>query len=160
MESLDHNFTAHSSDPFNTTWQMRQDWHVTARWARFMSIVSFVMAGISLIGMIVLSGALDQMMLLSGMNNPILEAMLSQKALFSVIILVIVGAQVAVNLFQFRFSNRMKEALQFTDQTALEDAWLQFSNFFKWSGIMIIAFMVLYFILLIFMFATFATMGG
>jgi len=160
MESLDHNFSAHSADRSGTTWQMRQDWHVTARWARFMAIVAFVTAGISLIGMIGMSSALEQMMLLGGMDNPVLGAMLSQKALFAGIILVVVGVQVAVNLFQFRFANRMKEALQFTDQTALEDAWLQFSNFFKWTGIMIIGFIALYFVLLIFLFASLATMGG
>jgi len=161
MESLDHNFQQHTSNASDTTWQMRQDWHITARWARFLSIVSFVLAGIGLLGTLSISTALEQMMVLGGgMDNPFMEAMLAQKTGLTVFCLIIIGLQVAVNLFQFRFANRLKDALQFTDQQALEDAWLNFSSFFKWSGIMVIVFIALYFVFVVFIVASLATMGG
>jgi uncharacterized membrane protein YhaH (DUF805 family) len=161
MESLDHNFQQHSSDASGTTWQMRQDWHITARWARFLSIVSFVLSGIGVLGTLSISSALEQMMQFGGdMGNPMVEAMLSQKGVLTVFLLLLIGAQIAVNLFQFRFAGRLKDALQFTDQQALEEAWFQFSNFFKWSGIMVIVFIVLYFAFIIFIVASLATLGG
>lgn len=163
MESLDHNFQQHNPNASETTWQMRQDWHTTARWARFLSIVSFVFSGIGLLGTLGISTVLEQMMAIgnsTGMENPMLEVMLAQKSVFTIFFLLIIGAQVAVNLFQFRFASRLKDALQFTDQQALEEAWLNFSNFFKWSGIMVIAFIAIYFLFIIFFVASLATMGG
>lgn len=163
MESLDHNFQQHTSDASGTTWQMRQDWHTTARWARFLSIVSFVLSGIGLLFTLGFSTVLEQMMAIgssTGMENPMLEAMLNEKSIVTIFFFIIIGAQVAVNLFQFRFAGRLKDALQFTDQQALEEAWLDFSNFFKWSGIMVIAFIVVYFAFILFFVASLATMGG
>ncbi|MFN0016038.1 MAG: hypothetical protein ACKVU2_15955 [Saprospiraceae bacterium] len=160
MESLDHNFQVHSADQSAATWQMRQDWHITARWAQIMSIIFFVFAGFGLFGVLSLYTVYGKMAAEGGMFNPLLEAILSQAGVLSFLFFGLIAAQVAINLFQLRFAKRLKIALQANDQVALEGAWYQFSQFFKWSGIMLIVLIVLYIGLLVFIMASIGGMMG
>ncbi|MEQ1745697.1 MAG: hypothetical protein ABMA02_09745 [Saprospiraceae bacterium] len=160
MESLDHNFQAHSADQSATTWQMRQDWSITARWARIMAIIFFVFAGFGLLGVLGLSTIYGEMASVGGRVNPLMEAILSKVGVFSFLFLAIIAVQIAINLFQLRFANRLKIALQTNDQVTLEGAWEQFSQFFKWSGIMLIVLIVVYLGIMLFIIATLGSMMG
>ena len=144
MDYLDQDFQANTSNQIQFTPGLREDWRITARWANFLAIVGFISIGIgalALIGMSTMLSTLSSM----GMGNPGLEMMQSSfGSVFIVFLLLAMGVQVVITLFQFRFARNMKRALDATDQLAFEDAWMYFRNFFRWSGIMLIVVLTVY----------------
>lgn len=144
MEYSNQDFQTNTSASFQPTRSMRQDWHGTARWGNFLAIVWFVFAGIALIGTMTIGTALDTMQLPGG-DDIFIEQILYYKTPLILVSIIVAGMYVALALFQYRFSKNMRQALQFTDQEALEASWLNFRNLFRWAGIFTIAIIVLYF---------------
>ncbi|MBK9335802.1 MAG: hypothetical protein IPM98_04160 [Lewinellaceae bacterium] len=149
MEYLDQDFQANTTNQLEPTRLIRQDWHTTARWANFLAIVWFIFVAIGLLGTLSLGTAMEQLALL-GADSPGLELLMSQTTALTIIVLAILAFYSALALFQFRFAKNMRDALQFTNQDALEQSWLQFRNLLRWSGIFVIALIVLYGVLLVF----------
>lgn len=157
MEYPNQNFQ--SNNPVQPTRVMRQDWHVTARWGNFFAIVWLVFAGIGILSIFTIGPAIDRLALLG--EDAVLDVFLQYKTLLTAVSLVASGIYMVLAIFQYRFSQNMRQALQFTDQDALEASWLNFRNLFRWAGIFTIAMIALYFVLIALLGATMAqTVGG
>ena len=141
MEYLDQDFQA-SSSQLQPTREIREDWRITARWGNFLAIIGFVFIGIGLLAAFSLSTVINMLSLMGG-SNPGLEMLGSMGGWLAVIVLIGLAVQFMIVLFQFRFAKNLKMAVLQTDQTALEEAWLQFRNLFRWYGILIIASIVI-----------------
>ena len=130
----------------------------TARWARFLSIVGFVMCGlIVLIGffagrifsMFAITGELEE---LGGMSS----AMGAGMSFFYVIIAAIYFIPC---LFLFRFANKMKLALSSNDQGALNTSFQNLKSMFRFFGIVTIIMISIYAIILLIALVGAAAMG-
>lgn len=137
MEYLDQDFQPESQTGLTTTREMRQDWQITARWAKFLSIVGFVMLGLAALYMLAIPTLVARLGAM-GMEVTALEMLLSYGVWFGLFFLTGLGIQFMMNLFQLRFANNLKGALQFKDQHAFEQSWLNLRNLFRWIGILII----------------------
>ena len=130
----------------------------TARWARFLSIVGFVMCGlIVLVGFFAGSifsmfATSDELEGLGGMSSAMGPAM----AFFYVIIAVIYFIPC---LFLFRFANKMKVALSSNDQTALNTSFQNLKSMFRFFGIVTIIMISIYAIILLIALVGAAAMG-
>ncbi len=120
----------------------------TARWARFLSIVGFVMCGLivligffagSIFSMFANTGELEE---LGGMSS----AMGAGMAFFYVIIAAIYFIPC---LFLFRFANKMKLALSSNDQMALTTSFQNLKSMFRFFGIVTIIMISIYAIILL-----------
>lgn len=141
MEYLDQDFQS-SSSQLQPTREIRENWRITARWGNFLAIVGFVFIGIGLLAAFSLSTVIN-MMSAMGASSPGLELLASMGGWLAVVVLIGLVVQFMIVLFQFRFAKNLKIAVMQTDQTALEEAWLQFRNLFRWYGILIIASIVI-----------------
>lgn len=130
----------------------------TARWARFLSIVGFVMCGLivligffagSIFSMFVNTGELEE---LGGMSS----AMGAGMAFFYVIIAAIYFIPC---LFLFRFANKMKLALSSNDQMALTTSFQNLKSMFRFFGIVTIIMISIYAIILLIALVGAAAMG-
>ncbi len=140
MEYLDQDFQA-SSAQLEPTREIREDWRITARWGNFLAIIGFVFIGIGLLAAFSLSTVINMLSLMGG-SNPGLELLGSMGGWLAVVVLAGLAVQFMIVLFQYRFAKNLKMAVLQTDQSAFEEAWLQFRNLFRWYGILIIASMV------------------
>ena len=73
--------------------------------------------------------------------------------LISGVIFISLFLQFMLNLFQFRFANQMKKAIRFTNQEAFEQSWQNFRNLFRWTGVLVVVMILLYFVLIFVMFS-------
>ena len=130
----------------------------TARWARFLSIVGFVMCGLivligffagSIFSMFANTGELEE---LGGMSSALGAGM----AFFYVIIAVIYFIPC---LFLFRFANKMKLALSSNDQMALTTSFQNLKSMFRFFGIVTIIMISIYAIILLIALVGAAAMG-
>ncbi|MCB0534072.1 MAG: hypothetical protein H6574_05275 [Lewinellaceae bacterium] len=137
MEYLDQDFQS-SASQLQPTREIRENWRITARWGNFLAIIGFVFIGFGLLAAFSLSTVINMMSAMGG-SNPALELLGSMGGWLAVVVLIGLAVQFMIVLFQYRFAKNLKIAVMQTDQTALEEAWLQFRNLFRWYGIMIIA---------------------
>ena len=148
MESLDQDFQSNTANQLNVTRTMREDWLSTSKWAFFISIVVFIFIGLGFIIALSLTQVINMMQSMSGVDNPVLSIMGSMGSALTVFYILVLGLQLVINYFQYRFAQQLKRAVQLTDQDAHEQAWLNFRNFCRINGIMLIVMLVLYIILL------------
>lgn len=121
----------------------------TSRWAKFLSIVGFVMVGFMLLISLSIIGL--------GSSNALLEASFqnagySSPMMVGVIYLVMAVISIFPYLYLFQFANRMKAALDSSDQDALNGAFSSLKSSFKFVGvftIIMLAFLILAFIVMI-----------
>ncbi|MBL7774725.1 MAG: hypothetical protein JNK89_01915 [Saprospiraceae bacterium] len=142
---LDQDFQANSSAGIEVTPQLRDDWRLTSRWANFLSIIGFIFLGLSLLGIGTVSTVFATLAD-RGFDNPALQLFQAMGGWFTATMVLMLIAQFIITLAQFRFASKLREAIDRNDQAAFEYAWLQFRNFFRWSGIMVAAVLVLYFL--------------
>ncbi|TNE59279.1 MAG: hypothetical protein EP344_08890 [Bacteroidetes bacterium] len=141
MESLDENFQA--AGDLHCSTQMLHDWQITARWANFLSIAGFVLTGFSLLSI----GSIPvmfEMFSAMGIESPYLDALLPYVRLLTVGILIALGLQFMLYLYQFRFASLIRKSIQFNDAEMFENAWLQFRNLFRLAGILTIFLILVY----------------
>lgn len=149
MEYLDQDFQQDSGEGLEVTRTMRQDWHTISRWVNFLSIVGFVLIGISLIAIGSLPKALSMLAYMGG-ENPMLELMTSMGTGLIFIMLLLLGVQFGLYYLLFRFARQLRQAIQHTNQEAFEDAWLNYRNFLRITGILLIVVLSIYAVLLLF----------
>lgn len=131
----------------------------TARWARFLAIVGFVMCGlIVLVGFF--AGSIFSMFAnseeLEELGGGMSAAMGAGMAFFYVIIAVIYFIPC---LFLFRFANKMKLALSSNDQAALNTSFQNLKSMFRFFGIVTIIMISIYAIILLIALVGAAAMG-
>ena len=121
----------------------------TSRWAKFLSVVGFVMVGLMILISLSIIGL--------GSSNALLEASLqnagySSPMMVGVIYLVMALVSIFPYLYLFQFGSRMKTALDASDQDALNSAFSSLKSCFKFVGvftIIMLAFLILAFAVMI-----------
>ena len=118
----------------------------TARWARFLSIVGFVLCGLMIV-LALFAGSLiatfNRINSKSG-DDALGSAMGFSSALFSLIYIVIALLYFFPCLYLFNFSGKMQMALRNNDQTNLNAAFGNLKSCFKFVGILTIVFLSFY----------------
>ncbi len=143
---------SHSTEPMHT------DWAITARWARFLAIVSYVTLGILTLGLILLFVTIGNLPALDlGSDNPLFFLLMSSGAIGAIFGLFFLGFSFVLTTFMFRFARKLREALMNDEQRAFEEAWLHFRNYFRWAGIFTLGLIAFY---IVFIVSTLAYLSG
>jgi uncharacterized membrane protein YjgN (DUF898 family) len=106
------------------------------KWGRFIAIVGFIMVAFMVIF------ALFAGVFMS--NLPGTEELPFSMGFFSIIYLVIAAVYFFPILYLYRFSMRIREALNRNDEMVLENAFENLKSHYKFLGILIIVMLVLY----------------
>lgn len=118
----------------------------TAKWAKFLSILGFVLTGIIVIIAIFVGTFLASMS--GGMSESVLPAG------FSIIITIVYLAFALLYFFPclylYRFSSKMKQALLENNQVQLNSSFENLKSCFKFMGIMAIVIISIYILLFLF----------
>ncbi|MCZ4222192.1 DUF5362 family protein [Pedobacter rhodius] len=136
------------------TEEMRSYIYEISKWARFLSIIGFILSAFLIIGSFGIGAALT--------SNPAMLAQLGPLAGAGAMGITLVYLVLALlyfypSLLLFRFSNKGKQGILYGDQESLNDAMLNMKSLFKFWGIFTIVIMICYF-LFVLLFA--ASMAG
>jgi membrane protease YdiL (CAAX protease family) len=145
-QPLDAGLSAESSEHgLKITNEIRAYWRETANWALFLSVLMFIGIGIVLIGMLFggLAGA-------SGEGGAIVLVI----SLFLYALVLFFPAW-----YYYKFSSLTKQALLQGDNNDLEDGFDYLKRFYRFTGILIIAGIALYILMLIFGLSMLSNMG-
>ncbi len=119
-----------------------------SKWAKFLGIMGFIFTGLIVIAalfMFTLGGSLGSAL---GSNSPLSGGMLG----FGVGFLYILFAlpYFFISLYMYRFATKMQTALYSPNDVALTDAFKNLRNFFRLMGILTVAILGLYLIVILF----------
>lgn len=136
------------------TEEMRSYIYEISKWARFLSIIGFVLSAFLIIGSFGIGAAITA--------NPSLTAQLGPLAGagaigVTVIYLVLALIYFYPSLLLFRFSNKGKQGVLYGDQESLNDAMLNMKSLFKFWGIFTIIIMICYFLFILLFAASMAS---
>lgn len=120
----------------------------TARWARFLAVFGIIVlcliTAASIFGITVMDQLIGRMNLNSGsdyyvsdFSNPARIAMA-----FSTIVMFVIG--IFPLIYLLRFANKMKTALAGNNQEALNISFQNLKRYFRYLGIIIIIFLIIY----------------
>ena len=113
----------------------------TSRWANVLSIIGFIGLGFLLIfGLLVGT-------VMNNINTPVFSSFSS--GLVSAFYLLLAGIYFMPVLYLFRFASRMKFAIREMNQEALNDAFKNMKSLFRFLGMMTIAIVCVYVLILI-----------
>lgn len=119
----------------------------TAKWAKFIAIVGFVMIGLMVLIAFFMGAFLSAFS--QDMPSPI------PASFFTVLYLILAGVYVFPVLYLFRFATKMQIAINKQDQQYLQDSLSNLKSHYKFIGIVMLIFIGLYAIGIIF-----ALIGG
>jgi hypothetical protein len=128
--------------------EMKRNWMTTSKWAMFFAIVGFVYIGFNLLS--IGSMAATFRMLATMSSNPFIDAigpMVPYITVFSLLMMVVVFM---ICFYHLRFSSQLKKAVNFTDQLAFEQAWMNLRNHFRLYGITVCVVLAMYLIMAVF----------
>ena len=128
------------------TEEMRSYIYEISKWARFLSIIGFILSAFLIIGSFGIGAALTA--------NPSMVAQLGPLAGAGAIGVTVVYLVLALmyfypSLLLFRFSNKGKQGVLFGDQESLNDAMMNMKSLFKFWGIFTIVIMICYFLFML-----------
>lgn len=113
----------------------------TSRWANVLSIMGFIGLGLLLIfGLLVGT-------VMNNINTPVFSSFSS--GLVSAFYLLLAGIYFMPVLYLFRFASRMKFAIREMNQEALNEAFKNMKSLFRFLGMMTIAIVCVYVLILI-----------
>ncbi|MBO9201834.1 MULTISPECIES: DUF5362 family protein [Niastella] len=118
----------------------------TARWAKFLSIVGFVLCGIMIIFALFFGSIMATFSKIgsnSG-NEAFSSTMLAGSSAFSLVYVVIALLYFFPCLYLFNFSSKMQTALRNNDQSTLNAAFGNLKSCFKFVGILTIVVLSFY----------------
>ena len=122
----------------------------TARWAKFLSIIGFILSGfLVLIG--IFSGSI-----FSSMGGEMAAAGMMGTGLVMVIYIIIAIIYIMLSLYLYRFATKMQYALQAIDQQEFNDSLHNLKRVYKIMGILVVVY--LGFMALVLIFGLVATM--
>jgi hypothetical protein len=110
----------------------------TAKWGNFLSIIGFIGSGI-LVLVALFSGTLLGAVT-SGYGGG--GALMGAGVLMAVYLIIAV-IYFFMSLYLYKFSSKMKIALQSTDQNSLSDAFLNLKNLYRLTGIIAVVYLSL-----------------
>ena len=105
------------------------------KWGRFISIVGFIAIGLMVVFGIFAGTVFGK---LAGNEMPF------PPALFSVIYIIIAALYFFPVLYLFRFSTKIREALNSNNESVMQDAFENLKSHYKFIGILMIVMLVLY----------------
>ena len=112
----------------------------TAKWAKFLSILGFIFAGI-IVFIALFIGSIFAMM---ARLNPMASIIPASIGTFISITYVIIAAVVFVlHLFLFQFASRTQKALSYQDSNLMDSGIHRLQSFFKMLGIIMIVYLIL-----------------
>jgi hypothetical protein len=115
----------------------------TARWAKFLSIVGFVLCGVMII-LALFAGSILTGFSRLGNSEALTTTMGLSGAFISLIYIVIALLYFFPCLYLFNFSSKMQMALRNNDQTYLNASFSNLKSCFKFVGILTIVFLSFY----------------
>jgi len=121
----------------------------TARWARFLSIVGFVLCGVMVIYAFFVGRLFSTFPRSSGSADALSSVMGFGGAFFSVFFIVIALLYFFPCLYLFNFAGKMQMALRNNDQTTLNASLGNLKSCFKFVGILTIVFLSFYLLAII-----------
>jgi hypothetical protein len=128
----------------------------TAKWAKFLSIIGFIVVGLIVVGAIFAGALLSS---LPGFGNSSVSAMAGSLSIILTIIYLLVALLYFFPcLYMFRFSTKMKKALLENNQDMLIASFENLKSCFKFMGIMTIVFISIY--VLAFLFGTLGSLAS
>ena len=150
-----------SNDNFSglrVTTEMKRNWLATSKWASFFAILGFVVAGIYLLFLGSFATVFQALGSLT--NNPMLTTIAPMMSSLTIFIAAILVIQIVYHYFHLRFSMDMKRALNFTDQGSFEQSWKNLRNHFRIFGILVIAILVSYVVIIAVILSTIGSHQG
>lgn len=142
-ETLDGNYS--SSSDLTISVEIRSFLRETAKWAKFISIVGFVMIGLLVLmalGMSFFMAAVTSELGAAGMPFP--------PILFTIFYILFALFMLMPLLYLFKFANNMQRALRQNDQVALSDSFQNLKSHYKFNGIFLAVILGLYALIFIF----------
>jgi hypothetical protein len=127
----------------------------TAKWGNFLSILGFIGSAILVIVALFAGAFLGSIGSTYGGEGAMLSA-----GLVTIIYLIVAVINFFMALFLYRFSSKMKLALNSTDQDTLNASFLNLKNLFKMVGILTIIYLVFIILVMIFAIASAAFVRG
>ena len=115
----------------------------TARWAKFLAIVGFVLCGVMIV-FALFAGTILSTFSRMGNTDALTSTLGLGGAFISLIYIVIALLYFFPCLYLFNFSNKMQSALRNNDQTNLNAAFSNLKACFKFVGILTIVFLSFY----------------
>lgn len=125
----------------------------TAKWAKFLAIVGFVMVGLMVLGVITILFAFSNTPQSSILGQGIYQGLSVFGAIFYLIIAAIVFFPY---LYLYRFSVKMQSALKENNEAVLLQSFENHKSYYKFMGIMTLIMIGLY--VLIFFFSILGTL--
>ncbi|PWS26686.1 hypothetical protein DHW03_17880 [Pedobacter yonginense] len=127
------------------TEEMRSYIYEITKWSKFLSIIGFILSALLILGSLSIGAAVNA--------NPAMLNQLGPLASIGGIGLTIMYFVIALiyfypSLLLFRFSNKGKHAVLYGEQESLNEAMLNMKSLFKFWGIMTIAIIFLYFLMI------------
>lgn len=119
----------------------------TARWARFLAIVGFLMSVLMIVGAIIFPGMMSAVTY-SETEGLLTQSFTAKGVRFNFILLAILVFLPCY--FLFRFAVKMKDALQNNNQDSFVESFLNLRSTFKFFGILTIFVLAVYAIAFIF----------
>lgn len=113
----------------------------TARWARFLAIVGFVMCGL----MVLMAFSVGSIMSMVGQQTPSILAMGGFMSGFVIVVYLLVALLYFFPcLYLFRFARKTQLALQQQNQQELDASFRNMERFFRFVGILTVIMLVFY----------------
>ena len=149
MDILDNQFAQEpGSDGLKINRNMRLNWLSTSKWAMFFAILGFILAGISLLTIGAMMPMMQSIMAMSG-NFEAASLMQSIAPYAMGVMIVLTLAFCFVHYFHLRFAQNIQRAMQFDDQATFESSWRNLRYNFRLTGIIVIAYIVIYIVAII-----------
>ena len=115
-----------------------------ARWTRFLSILGFILCGLTALGALFLGSYMSGMMSTLYGTTGIFGG-----AFFTVVYLLVALLLFFPTLYLFNFSSKIRKALAGNDQVLLTESFKNLKSFFKFHGVMAIIVISLYALVII-----------
>lgn len=128
---LDDNFT---TDGVKITEEIKSYLYETAKWGKFLSIVGFVLLGFMILG--VLSFLAIGASALSGLGE-FAEMGVAGMGFMMIIYGLFIALYFFPTLYLYRFSTKMKMALDANDQQLISESFMNMKSVFKFWGIFV-----------------------
>lgn len=109
----------------------------TAKWAKFISIVGFIVSALLAIGAFFAGSFISAFSQSSGVGY-------INGGAFTIVYLIMALLFFLPNLFLFNYSGKMQQALNGNDQNALNNSFGQLKSYFKFIGIIMIIVISMY----------------
>lgn len=123
-----------------------------AKWAKFLGIMGFIFTGLIVLAALFMFSLGSSLGSAFGGNSPISGGMLG----FGVGALYIILAvpYFFISLYMYRFATKTQTALYSSNDVALTEAFKNLRNFFRLMGILMVAILVLYLVVVLFTLGT------